>query len=178
MGRGWKMGRRVEVILVWRRRRHCWGGGKSGQLLLPFLVVNVSQAVVEMGVGVIVDLGGDNCAHERWLVGYTRQGASATRGPWRLFVKNTNIKQIKNTNVKQIKNTNATRIPRRGRTLEEGELLQSLRHIGEDDSKLVCVDPYPAQGRHVESNFFFKRKLLHGYISAIPVTYEENFNYG
>lgn len=85
------MGVELLVILVrrGRRRSHCWGGGISGQLLVLSLVVHVSQAVVEMVVGVIVDLGGDNCTHERRPVGYTGQGAPASRRPWRgKFAKN------------------------------------------------------------------------------------------
>ena len=81
LGRIWKVRRRVEVILV--RRRHCRGGGKGQLLLLLLLVINVNQAVVEVVVGVVVNLGGDDCTHERWVVWHTRQRAPPTRGPWR-----------------------------------------------------------------------------------------------
>ena len=79
LGRILKVGRRVQKILVRRRRRQYWGGGEGG---LSLMGINVSQAVVEMVVSVIVDLGGDNGPHERWVVWHTRQGTPATRGPW------------------------------------------------------------------------------------------------
>ena len=68
LGRILKVGRRVQKILV-RRRRQYRGGGEGG---LRLMGINVSQAVVEMVVSVVVDLGGDNGAHERWVVWYTR----------------------------------------------------------------------------------------------------------
>ena len=79
LGRILKVGRRVQKILVRRRRRQYRGGGEGG---LRLMGINVSQAVVEMVVGVVVDLGGDNCTHERWMVRHTRQRAPATRAPW------------------------------------------------------------------------------------------------
>ena len=79
LGRILKVGRRVQKILVRRRRRQYRGGGEWG---LRLMGINVSQAVVEMVVGVVVDLGGDNGPHERWVVWYARQGTPATRGPW------------------------------------------------------------------------------------------------
>ena len=132
LGRTWKVGRRVAVILV--RRRHCRGGGKGRLLLLLLLVINVNQAVVEMVVGVVVDLGGDDCTHERWVVWHTRQGAPATRGPrW-------GESSIKKSN------------KRDEGTLVGEEHLQSWRHKGVDGSRVPCVDPYPARSRHVEWN--------------------------
>ena len=79
LGRILKVGRRVQKILVIRRRRQYRGGGEGG---LRLMGINVSQAVVEMGVGVVVDLGSDNGPHERRVIWYARQGTPATRGPW------------------------------------------------------------------------------------------------
>ena len=75
LGRIWKVGRGVKVIMG--GGRHYRGGGKL------LLIINVSQAVVQMVVGVVVDLGGDNRTHQRRLIRHSRQGAPATGRPGR-----------------------------------------------------------------------------------------------
>ena len=77
LGRIWKVGRGVKVIMG--GGRHYRGGGKGGLLL----IINVSQAVVQMVVGVVVDLGGDDGTHQRRLIRHSRQGAPATGRPGR-----------------------------------------------------------------------------------------------
>ena len=136
LGRIWKVGRGVKVIMG--GGRHYRGGGKGGLLL----IINVSQAVVQMVVGVVVDLGGDDCTHERWVVWDTRQRAPATRAPW------WEESSFENTQWEKDK-----------QTLVGGELPQSWKHIGVDGSKVLCVDPYPVHAESVTfSNWISKVK--------------------
>ena len=74
----WEMRRgvRKELGSLWHYR----GGGKGHLLLVGCrLVVHVSKAVVQVVVRVVVDLGGDDRAHEGRLVRHTWQGTPASR---------------------------------------------------------------------------------------------------
>ena len=71
-----RRGVRKELGSLWHYR----GGGKGHLLLVGCrLVVHVSKAVVQVVVRVVVDLGGDDRAHEGRLVRHTWQGAPSSR---------------------------------------------------------------------------------------------------